>query len=157
MLAESGLTFDFVTASPAALAELPGIGERHPGLRIVIDHLGKPPINGTPEQHAEWRALLAAAAANPLTHAKLSGLYSSTGDLDSWTVDAVRPFVDDAITLFGADRLLYGGDWPISQLAGGYDRTWSAVLELTAPLSTADRDAILGGTAQRFYRIGEQR
>lgn len=151
LLAESGLSLDFPTAGFAALAELPGIGSRHPDLRIVVDHLGKPPIGGDPDERARWRALLADAAANPLTHAKLSGLYSSVGALDSWTVDAVRPFVHDALELFGAERLMYGGDWPISVLAGGYERTWEAVTTLLGELSEAERGAILGETAAAFY------
>jgi L-fuconolactonase len=152
-LVRADLPFDFVTAGPAALAELPGIGSRHPDLRIVIDHLGKPPIGRGQAERAEWRGLLAEAAANPLTCAKVSGLYSSAGDLGEWTVDGVRPFVEDALDLFGADRLMYGGDWPISVLAGGYERTWTAVTEILAGLSPSERTAILGGTAARFYRI----
>jgi L-fuconolactonase len=153
LLAASGLTLDFPTAGFAALAELPGIGERNPELRVVIDHLGKPPIGGSTDDRARWRALLAETARHPLTHAKLSGLYSSVGDLDSWTIDAVRPFVHDALELFGADRLMYGGDWPISLLAGGYERTWDAMTGILAELSVDERDAILGSTAARFYRI----
>lgn len=153
MLAASGLSLDFPTAGFAALAELPGVGARHPELRIVIDHLGKPPIGGTADDRTRWRSLLADAAANPLTHAKLSGLYSSVGDLDAWTVDSVRPFVHDALELFGADRLMFGGDWPISLLAGGYERTWDALSGILSELSADERRAILGATAARFYRI----
>lgn len=153
LLAASGLSLDFPTAGFAALGELPGLGSRHPELRIVLDHLGKPPIGGSTDDRARWRGLLSEVAANPLTHAKLSGLYSSVGDLDSWTVDAVRPFVHDALELFGADRLLYGGDWPISQLAGGYERAWDAMTAILADLSATERDAILGATAATFYRL----
>lgn len=153
LLAESGLTLDFVTADPAALADLPTISDRHPTLRIVIDHLGKPPIGGTPDQRVRWRQLLAASAANPLVHAKVSGLYSSVGSLDSWTPSDIRPFLDDARELFGADRLMYGGDWPISELAGGYDRTWAAIHALVDDLPADQREEILGGTALRFYGV----
>lgn len=153
LLAASGLPLDFVTGDPTALADLPGMGERHPGLRIVIDHLGKPPVGGTREQRDVWRELMSAAAANPLTHAKVSGLYSSIGDLADWTTEGVRPFFDDALELFGADRLMYGGDWPISELAGGYERTWASVEELVAPLSAGEREGLLGRTAQAFYGI----
>ena len=151
LVAAAGLTLDFVTSDPAALADLPGIGEQHPDLRIVIDHLGKPPVGGTAAQRAEWRALVADCAANPLTHAKVSGLYSSVGSLDTWTVDAVQPFVDDALELFGPARLMAGGDWPIAELAGGFDRTWSGIEQLLAHLSSVDQAAVLGGTALRFY------
>ena len=153
LLSGSGLSLDFPTSGLAALGELPGVGSRHPDLRIVVDHLGKPPIGGTADDRARWRALLAEVAANPLTYAKVSGLYSSVGGLDSWTVDDVRPFVHDALDLFGADRLMYGGDWPISELAGGYERSWDAMSTILSEVSADERDAILGITATRCYRI----
>ncbi|MGW0817438.1 amidohydrolase family protein [Streptomyces viridiviolaceus] len=153
LLAEAGLAFDYVTSSPEALVHVPELAGRHPGLRLVVDHLGKPPVGGGPGDRAGWRKLIAAAARHPQVHAKVSGLYSARGPLDSWTTDGVRPFVEDALELFGPDRLMYGGDWPISLLAGGYERTWEACMELLAPLSTDAREAVLGGTAARFYRI----
>ncbi|MEU9593152.1 amidohydrolase family protein [Streptomyces sp. NPDC048193] len=153
LLAEAGLAFDYVTSSPEALAHVPLLAERHPALRLVVDHLGKPPVGGGPEDRAGWRKLIAAAARHPGVHAKVSGLYSASGPLDSWTTDGVRPFVEDALELFGPGRLMYGGDWPVSLLAGGYERTWEAVTDLLAPLDADDRAAVLGGTAARFYRL----
>lgn len=153
LLAEAGLTFDYPTSSPAALRHLPELAARHPTLRLVVDHLGKPPVGGGREERAEWHRLIAAAAKHPRVHAKASGLYSASGALDAWTTDEVRPFVEDALELFGPERLMYGGDWPISVLAGGYARTWEAVCELLAPLAPHDRAAVLGGTAARFYRL----
>jgi L-fuconolactonase len=155
LLEQSPFTLDFVTSDPAALAELVTIGERHPTLRIVLDHLGKPPIGGTAQQHAEWRALLAAVAANPRVFAKVSGLYSSVGDMAGWSVGGIHPFFDDALELFGAERLMYGGDWPISELAGGYTRTWDAISQLVQPLPEHDRSRILGATAAEFYGFGD--
>lgn len=154
VLAGSGLSLDFVTSDPAALADLPGIGVRHPDLNIVVDHLGKPPVGGTRKQRTEWRALLSAVAANPRVYAKVSGLYAAVGDPAGWTTADVRPFVEDALELFGARRLMYGGDWPISEIAGGYERTWASAQELVATLSDAERTALLGSTAANFYRIG---
>ncbi|MFJ8752565.1 amidohydrolase family protein [Streptomyces sp. NPDC102441] len=153
LVAEAGLTFDFVTSSPRALAQVPELASRHPELRLVIDHLGKPPVGGGREEHTAWRKLIAAAAHDPQVHAKLSGLYPAQGPLDAWTTGQVRPFVEDALELFGPDRLMYGGDWPVSVLAGGYGRSWEAYGELLAPLGSGGRAAVLGGTAARFYRI----
>ncbi|MBH0110131.1 amidohydrolase family protein [Salinibacterium sp. NG22] len=153
LIEAAGLTFDYVTGSPASLMHLPGIGERHPTLRIVLDHLGKPPIGGTTAERREWRSLLASAAENPLLSAKVSGLYPAAGDMEQWTVDLIRPFVDDALEIFGTDRLMFGGDWPVSILAGGYSRTWSALSEIFADLDSAGRAAVAGGTASTVYRL----
>jgi L-fuconolactonase len=153
LLAAAGLPLDFPTTGPAALAELPGIGARHPELSVVIDHLGKPPVGGDAHDRAEWRALLARAAENPRVSAKLSGLYSSVGALDSWTVDGLRPFVEDALDVFGPARLMYGGDWPVARLAGGYERTWDALQQLLAALTPEETALVLGGSAEQVYRI----
>jgi L-fuconolactonase len=122
---------------------------------MVIDHLNKPPI-GLPDREPWW-SLIATAAENPLVSAKVSGLYSGTADGASWTVEQVRPFVERAVELFGAGRLMYGGDWPVSVPNGGYQRVWAGLSRIVADLDPAQRTAILATTAQRFYAIPEAR
>lgn len=151
VLEQAGVTFDYVAVLPRHLEHVPTLSERHPGLRLVIDHLAKPPIG---EDDVEpWWSLIAAAAENPLVHAKISGLYPGAAP-GTWTPDALRPFVDRALDLFGPTRLMYGGDWPISVAAGGYDRVFDGVARVLAGLSEADRAEVYAGTARRFYGIG---
>ena len=151
LLAAAGLSFDLVAILPQHLALVPTLVKRHPGLRIVIDHLAKPPIGLADRE--PWWSLIAQAAASPTVYAKVSGLYSAAGDSGSWTPDAIRPYLHRALDCFGADRLMYGGDWPISVLSGGYDRVWDGLSELFGELPEADRARILGTTALEFYRI----
>jgi L-fuconolactonase len=156
VLAEAGVPFDYVAVLPRHLEHLPGIGERHPDLRIVVDHLAKPPIDEPSSARwpgTLWRDLMGRAAENPRVSAKVSGLYSASADPAAWTPESVRPFVDDALELFGAHRLMYGGDWPVSITAGGYDRCWDALSAIFATWSAAEREAVLGGTAERFYAL----
>jgi L-fuconolactonase len=153
LVAAAGLPYDYVTASPAALRHLPTLGERHPALRLVIDHLGKPPIGGTEADRREWRRLIDAAAQNPSTHAKLSGLYAAAGSPEAWTVAELRPFVDAAIEAFGPERLMYGGDWPVSIRAGGHDRVLDGLRRGIAGLDEAGRRAVFTETAARFYGV----
>jgi L-fuconolactonase len=155
VLEAAGLSFDLVAVLPRHLELVPLISARHPELRIVIDHLGKPPIGlASPEP---WESLMRVAAENPNVFAKVSGLYSASGDSGSWTVDSVRPYFERAVDLFGADRLMYGGDWPISVLSGGYARVWDGLSELFATLDDRESDAIRGTTAATFYRIAPAR
>jgi L-fuconolactonase len=155
VLESAGATFDLVSVLPRHLELVPLIVERHPRLKIVIDHLSKPPI-GLAERDPWWQ-LIARAAEAPLVHAKISGLYSATADSGSWTPELVRPFFDRAIEVFGADRLMYGSDWPICELSGGYHRVWDGLSELFDELDAAERQSVLGGTAERFYAIGAER
>ena len=74
-----------------------------------------------------------------------------TQALDS--ADDIRPYVEFAIELFGPGRLMFGSDWPVAELAGGYERVWAAISLILGELPPADRDAILGGTASAFYHL----
>ncbi|WP_105565919.1 amidohydrolase family protein [Microbacterium halophytorum] len=155
VLERAGLAFDLVAVLPRHLELVPILSERHPDLRIVIDHLGKPPIGADADQ--PWRGLIARAAENPNVYGKASGLYSAVGEPGDWTTDAIRPVFDHAVDVFGPERLMYGGDWPISLLAGGYTRVWEGLAPLFASLAPAERERVLGGTAAEFYRIDPAR
>lgn len=151
LLEDAGVPFDVVGVLPEHLEAVIAISERHPRLRMVLDHLNKPPIGAADSE--PWRSLIARAAENPLVFGKVSGLYSAVGDPASWTVDAIRPIFDHAMDVFGPDRLLYGGDWPVSLIAGGYDRVFAGIDELLADLDVGARDSILAGTAADFYSL----
>lgn len=158
-VAQAGLPFDYVTASPGALRHVPGIAARHPSLRIVIDHLGKPPISGSAgggsaEDLAQWRDLLAACAQHPQVYAKISGLYGAEGNLPGWSLAEVRSAVGTAVDLFGPTRVMWGTDWPVSELAGGYERVTGGLLGLLSEiLQGEDLAAVLGGVAARCYGL----
>ncbi|MET0784889.1 MAG: amidohydrolase family protein [Leifsonia flava] len=151
LLEEAGVPFDVVGVLPEHLQAVVAISERHPRLRIVLDHLNKPPI-GAPDDEP-WRSLLARAAENPLVFGKVSGLYSAVGDPADWTVDGIRPVLDHALEVFGPDRLLYGGDWPVSLIAGGYARVFAGITGLLADLDESERARILAGSAVDFYSL----
>jgi L-fuconolactonase len=153
LLEELDVPFDLVGVLPRHLEIVPILSERHPRLRMVIDHLNKPPIGL--DDREPWWSLIARAAENPLVSAKVSGLYSATADTSAWTVEQVRPFVGRAVDVFGAERLMYGGDWPVSVPNGGYERVWEGLSQIFADLDAAERSAILGETAERFYSIPE--
>ena len=121
---------------------------------MVIDHLSKPPI-GRPEREPWW-SLIERAAQSPEVFAKVSGLYPED-DKTNWSTASIRPFVERAFECFGADRLMYGGDWPVSVLAGDYEAVWQGLSPLFDELSAADRAAVLAETAIRCYGISAAR
>jgi L-fuconolactonase len=82
---------------------------------------------------------------------KLSGLVTEAAA--DWRTEDLRPYVDHLLACFGPDRLLWGSDWPVVNLAGGYGAWRAASLALLAPLPAPVREAILGGTAARFYGL----
>lgn len=150
VLEYQGLTFDVVAVLARHLEHVPVIAERHPNLRLVIDHLAKPPIG---LELSAWTELLACAAACPNVFAKVSGLYPVQDDRYPWSVDDLRPAFAIALEAFGASRLMFGSDWPICEVAGGYNRVTQAQLELADELSDDEREALRGGTAVHFYGL----
>jgi L-fuconolactonase len=151
LLERAGVPFDVVGVLPEHLEAVLEISERHPDLDLVLDHLNKPPIGLADRE--PWTSLMTQVAANPRVRGKVSGLYSAVGDPAGWTVDAIRPIFDHALDAFGPDRLMYGGDWPVSLIAGGYTRVWSGIEQLLGGLDAADRDRILADTARTFYQL----
>ncbi|MFC5791698.1 metal-dependent hydrolase [Agromyces tardus] len=170
LLEDAGVPFDVVAVLPEHLEAVLVVSERHPGLRMVIDHLGKPPLGGggggggqgggqgggPHDRHDwDWHGLIAEVAANPLVFGKVSGLYPPgglAGAAGPAASDALRPVFDCAVEVFGPDRLMYGGDWPISLLAGGYRAVLASLTPLLDGLDPRDRERILSGTARDFYR-----
>jgi L-fuconolactonase len=84
--------------------------------------------------------------------AKLSGL-TTEADAAAWTPADLRPYVEHALACFGWERLLFGGDWPVVELAGGYSRWAAALATLIEPATHAQHRALLHDNAARVYRL----
>lgn len=151
VLAERGIPFDYTSVRRRHLELVPELMERHPNLKVVIDHISKPPVRR--EEREPWWTNLRRAAEHPNVFAKLSGIFPAQKDMTVWEVDDLRPFVDHAVDSFGTSRLMWGSDWPIVNLAGGYERMFEALDSIFKGWDAADRDAVLGTTAARFYGI----
>jgi len=145
-----GLRFDALV-TPRELPALAAMIERHPDLRVVIDHGAKPPIaSGELEP---WANAIAKLARHPQVCCKVSGLVTEAAP--DWNVQALAPCVAHLLACFGAKRLMWGSDWPVVDLAGGYVRWRNATDALLADLTEDERTAILGGTARAFYGLDE--
>ena len=154
ILEQSDLTFDIVSVLPEHLALLPFLSQRHPNLKMVIDHLSNPPIAEGIHSEAgqRWSWQMTQAAKNPNVFAKISGLYPVTTPTESST-DSIRPFIQEALKIFGSDRLMYGGDWPISVLFGGYELVFNDLKEVISELPQNDQINIFSLTAANFYGL----
>jgi L-fuconolactonase len=124
---------------------------RHcPDVAFVLDHIAKPGIKAG--LFDPWRQQLREMAAMPNVVCKLSGL-TTEADHHAWTREQLRPYIDHVIECFGPDRVMYGGDWPVSELAGAYVR-WLETLDwATASLSQAEKRDLFRNNAVRAYRL----
>ncbi|MFF4728666.1 amidohydrolase family protein [Streptomyces mirabilis] len=146
---DRGLCYDVLVRSHQ-LDQAIRLAERFPDLPQVLDHAGKPPI--ADGELADWEHQLCLLAAHPQVVCKVSGLITEA-DHERWTVDDIRPVWDVLLSAFGPDRLMFGSDWPVANLAGGWNRWAATVDELLDGCSADETSAILAGTATTFYRL----
>ncbi len=148
-LASRDLTFDLLVHT-RHLDHVPVIADECPGLRMVVDHLAKPPI--ATGEIDEWSRRIERVAAIESIHCKLSGLVTEA-DHAGWSVDDLRPYVEHAVECFGPRRLLFGSDFPVCLLAATYERVLSSFETLLDGLGESARECIFAGNATRFYRL----
>lgn len=149
----NNLSFDALVR-PQHLPFLHIFARRHPSLAMVIDHAAKPAI--ATHGLKLWASGLAAMAELPQVYCKLSGLLTEANATQD--VEHLRPYVVHLYHVFGAERLMWGSDWPVLTLAPnaqycGYG-DWLALAKQLLPIaSNTELDAIFGLTAQQFYRL----
>jgi L-fuconolactonase len=156
LLEQAGVPFDFVASGLPALVTAAEVARRHPGLRLILDHLGAPPMRADPDQAQRWLQAMEVLAGYPQVHAKLSGLYLRH-DPDGGGLRQTYGCIGEALRLFGTGRLMYGGDWPICLLHEPYGRTLDIIRRALPDLDSAGWNDILAATATQVYRIDPQR
>jgi L-fuconolactonase len=150
LLEEHGVLLELPVVFPRHLGDVCVLARRFPGLQIVVDHLGKPPLGS--DGMTEWERQLRAASAFPNVVAKLSGLNTAIDRAD-WGVEDLLPACRLALEAFGAERVMCGSDWPVALLNGDYDRVWGATRQIVDAVAGADSDGLLGENAARIYRV----
>ncbi|WP_128255591.1 amidohydrolase family protein [Falsirhodobacter deserti] len=142
-VAARGLRMDALI-TPRHLPVIDRLARLIPALPIVVDHCAKPvfPITDA------WRSGIASLAVHPQIFCKLSGLANECGR--DWSADSLRPVADHVIGAFGANRVMWGSDWPVLNLAGNYERWLAVAQQIVAP---GDHAKVFGGSATQFYDL----
>ena len=148
-LEQHGTSYDLLVHTPH-LKHVKTVAEACPELRLVVDHMAKPPIRSG--EVTEWAKALKEVAAYPNISCKLSGLVTEA-NLDSWDVEDLRPYVERALEFFGPGRMMFGSDWPVSLLAASYGQVLDAFQLLLRELSDEERAMVFGGNATKFYQL----
>lgn len=152
LLSEFGLSFD-LQLIPEQVPRVAEALSSAPDTRIALCHCGSP-WDQSEAGLDSWRDGLRILASLPNVFCKISGL----GVFDhGWSVDSIRPIVESCIEIFGAERAMFGSNFPVDKLHATYSRIWNAYHELTAALSEIDQNLLFGDTARDFYRIDRAR
>lgn len=148
-MTEHGLSFDALVFT-RHLVSIDWLAKKYPSLSIIINHGGKPPL-ANPNEMPRWQSQIAAIAQNANVTCKFSGLVTEMAN--EQIKDILAPCADHLLAVFGADRLMWGSDWPVVLLKTGYSDwlDWTSHWLDGKPEST--RTKIMGETARRIYRI----
>lgn len=148
-LSRFGFSYDILIYArqlPAAIK----LARSYPEQRFVLDHIAKPEIKA--RKLEPWASRMRELAALPNVFCKLSGLVTEA-DWKNWNPDDCRLYLEVAWDCFGADRLMFGSDWPVCLLAGGYAQAYRLVAEFLASHSAEEQDRVFGINAARFYGV----
>ena len=148
-LRQFNLAYDllvFPKQLPAAIQLVANFPEQ----RFVLDHIAKPFIrDGT---ISPWREQIRELAKAPNVWCKVSGMVTEA-KWDGWRAEDFRPYLDVVFAAFGAERLMFGTDWPVATLAGSYEQVHRLAADYTRGLSAEARGRFFGGAASEFYRL----
>lgn len=148
-LEKYNFTYD-ILIFPHQLGAALELVRRFPNQKFVIDHIAKPYIKDG--FYDGWATLMKAIGEYQNVYCKLSGM-TTEADYNNWTPEQIEPYMQLVLDAFGANRILFGSDWPVCLVAGNYTKTKELVTNFIAKLSSEEQAAIMGGNAMQFYNL----
>lgn len=150
-MAQSGLVFDALIKT-VHIPRILKLTQAHPDLKVVVDHGAKPVIEALAmDAWAQAMTELARETHPDRVVCKMSGLWTEAPK--GQPVEAVRPWCEALLAIWGPQRLLWGSDWPVLELSGTYGAWRKLTLEVLSKLSADEKNAVLGDNARRIYRL----
>lgn len=150
LLVKADLVFEAIPVNERQFDAVLTVASAMPELKVVLNHLGNPPV---PEQGWEpWATYIKRAAKLPNMSIKLSAGLALVIRW-KWSTGEIRRYADYVIEMFGPQRVMAGSNWPVVELGGTFEEVWNGLTDLIVGLTPAERAAVLGGSAQRIYRL----
>lgn len=165
LLGALGMSFD-LCLRPSDLGDGVKLADLCPNTRFVVDHCGNADPNivaaptdlprdpADPFSHTrrQWQDDMQALANRPNVICKISGIIARV--TPGWSAATLAPTVDHCLDVFGPDRVVFGGDWPVCTLGASYREWATALREIIAERSERDQRKLLHDNAEQFYRLG---
>lgn len=149
-LGKHDISYDLLVR-PHHLKYIPDVVGKHNNTRFIINHIAKPPVmSGKLEG---WDDDMAAIAKFPNVYCKISGLISEQQP-ETWKQINFQPYIDHVLKIFGADRCIFGSDWPVFEMAGAtYNENFTLIRSLLSKLNDADQLKVFRENAIKFYNL----
>jgi L-fuconolactonase len=148
-LSQFGFTYDLLIL-PDQIPFAVELAGAFPNQGFMLDHLAKPHIRE--QLIGDWERSIRALAAHDNVSCKISGLLTEA-DWQRWQPADFRPYLNVVFNAFGSKRVLFGSDWPVCELAGGYNKTMSLLQDYIAPFSFMEQSLFWGDNAVAFYNL----
>ena len=145
--------YDFaydILVFPHQLGTVLEFARKFPKQKFVIDHMAKPYIKDG--FYDGWATLMFEIGKLNNVYCKLSGMVTEA-DFKTWTPKQIHPYMDLVLNAFGANKVMYGSDWPVCLVAGNYMEVKGLVTNFIENLSHTEQEAIMGGNAVEFYNL----
>lgn len=166
LLGELGMSFD-LCGSPSRLLDAARLVDACPDTRFILDHCGnadpkwfEAPGNAEPAEAVaarrkaaeQWRRDIAALAERSRVVCKISGIISLVRK-DRWTPADLAPVVHHCLSVFGPDRVMFAGDWPVCTRVASLGEWVSALKAVVQDRSQEEQHKLFYGNAMRFYGL----
>jgi L-fuconolactonase len=148
-LNDYGFTYD-ILIYPKHLKYAEALVAGFPDQRFVVDHLAKPYIKS--KIINVWKQDIEALSKYQNVYCKVSGMLTEA-DWYSWHTEDFTPYLDTVFNAFSTNRVMYGSDWPVCKLAGGYNRALEILQIYASRLSQQEQEQFFGGNAINFYNL----
>jgi L-fuconolactonase len=149
LLGEWGMSFD-ICVRPGELQDAAKLIDACPDTRFILDHCGNANVQAA--DHSEWKRGLAAVAKRKQVICKVSGIVVSAKP-GAWSADDLAPFINHTVEVFGPDRVMFGGDWPVCTLTATYKQWFEALRNIVRDRSEEEQRKLFHDNAIRFYGL----
>lgn len=148
-LEKYGYTYD-ILVFPHQLGAVLEFVKKFPNIKFVIDHIAKPYIKDG--FYDGWAVLMTEIGKCPNVYCKISGMITEA-DYKTWDYNQLEPYMQLVLNAFGANRVMFGSDWPVCLVAGNYTRVKEIITTFISKLSTQEQAAIMGNNTANFYNL----
>lgn len=148
-LEQFGFTYD-ILIFPDQLPYIPEFVAAFPNQKFVINHIAKPDIKN--KNIASWQNDIEAVAVFENVSCKISGMVTEA-DWQLWEPADFTPYLDVVVNAFGTSRVMFGSDWPVCLVAGGYKKTLDIIDNYFASFSATEQAQFFGENAIEFYSL----
>lgn len=150
-LRKHGYTYD-ILIFPDQLGYTKEFVAAFPDQPFVIDHIAKPLIKE--KKISDWEKDIRAVAQYKNVYCKISGMVTEA-DWQQWEINDYSPYLDVIVEAFGTERIMFGSDWPVCEVAATYAQVVGIVKDYFSAFSSHEQAMFFGGNASTFYSLSQ--